>query len=51
MRKYNNWTRKEKIMDRHSRIKATTEGNGHPREDEECVGYEEPVGRVEGCTG
>jgi hypothetical protein len=33
----------------HSGLKAATEGNGHPREDEECIGYEEPTGRDEGC--
>jgi hypothetical protein len=37
--------------DIHSRIKRTTEGNVHPREDEERTGYEEPAGKVEGYTG
>jgi hypothetical protein len=34
---------------RHLEVKGITKGNGHPREDEECAGYEEPVGRVEDC--
>jgi hypothetical protein len=34
----------------HLGLKATTKGNSHPRENEECTGHEELAGKAKGCT-